>query len=874
MRFVIRNNKTVCESNSRWRQVLVFSLGTVIAITALLAVARGQQTSAPPAASPAPSAEASPIATAVPTPIPLAEMIEQAEIASANLRNIEADLASDQTTLTVEAELPVLMQEIGTRLEENEKTLISRPSLETLKDLETEWKALTEKLTVWRRDLRTRATSLDREATRLAQLEQTWLKTLAQVESNQTPSGQGDQPAGPFAPAEILQRMQSVIAAIRRTRDAVENRRGQILTLQNRVAEQDARIAGAVASVRQVREETINSLFVKDSPSIWTAELWSRPLQNLLQDSQNTFSTQWSTLSTYAQRQRPRFIFHALILVSLIAALYWARRRVQPWVVAEPSLEGVARVFNVPVATALVLSILMSGWVYPQAPRMLSAILGAAALIPTIIILRQLVERHLFPVLSALVVFYLIDLLRTISIALPLVSRMLFLAEMFGGLIFILWLIKSKQLPEVRDAERSWLWEIVRLGAGIAGVVFLAAFVANALGYVRVADLVGNAVLRSAYVAVILFATVKIADGLIMFTLRIRPISLLGMVRRHRRFVRRRVQRTLRWIAALLWAMITLEMFSLRAPAAENIRAALSARLDVGTLHISLGNVAAFLIAVLVAFLLSRFIRFLLEEDVYPRINLARGVPYAVSTMLHYAILLVGFLFAVAAMGIDMTKFTILAGAFGVGLGFGLQNIVNNFVSGLILLFERPVNVGDMIQIGERDGRLRRIGMRASVIRTLEGSEVIVPNGQLISEEVLNWTLSDQQRRLEIPVGVAYGTDPERVIALLTEMASKHPDVMNEPPPDTLFVGFGDSALNFQLRAWTSRFERWIVVKSELTIGVNATLRDAGISIPYPQRDLHIRTNATESAMPRADETGQSTLSDKHPPETAADTKN
>ena len=129
--------------------------------------------------------------------------------------------------------------------------------------------------------------------------------------------------------------------------------------------------------------------------------------------------------------------------------------------------------------------------------------------------------------------------------------------------------------------------------------------------------------------------------------------------------------------------------------------------------------------------------------------------------MLHYAILLVGFFFAVAAMGIDMTKFTILAGAFGVGLGFGLQNIVNNFVSGLVLLFERPVHVGDMIQVGEREGRLRHIGMRASVIRTLEGSEVIVPNGQLISEEVLNWTLSDQQRRLEIPVGVAYGTDPD-----------------------------------------------------------------------------------------------------------------
>ena len=869
------NSKIACGSNSRWRQVLAFPLGTVIAITALVAVALGQETSAPPAASPTPSTEVSPPAAPGPTPIPLAEIVTQAEAASADLRNVEVDLESDQITATVDAELPVLMREIDGRLDENEKILNSRPSLETLKNLETEWKDLTEKLIVWRRDLTTRATSLDREITRLRQLDQTWRKTLAEVEGTQTPPGEGDQPetARAVTPPEILQRMRSVIAAIKQTRDATEERRAQVLTLQSRVAEQDARIAEALASVRQVRDETINRLFVKDSPPIWSAQVWSRAGQNLLQDSQNSFTTQWSTLGTYTRRQWTRFLFHGLILVSLVAAIYLARRRVQPWVVAEPSLEGVARVFNVPLATALVLSILMSGWVYPQVPRMLSAILGAAALIPTIIILRQLVDRHLFSVLNALVVFYFIDLLRTISTALPLASRLLFLAEMLGGLIFLGWLIKSERLSQVREAGRNWLREIVRLGARIAGVVFLTAFIANALGYVSIADLLGNAVLRSAYVAVILFATVKIADGLMMFTLRMRPISLLGMVRRHRRFLRRRIQRTLRWIAALLWALFTLEMFSLRAPAVETIRAALSARLEVGALHISLGNVAAFLIAVWVAFLLSRFLRFLLEEDVYPRVNLARGVPYAISTMLHYAILLVGFFFAVAAMGIDMTKFTILAGAFGVGLGFGLQSIVNNFVSGLILLFERPVNVGDMIQVGERDGRLRRIGMRASVIRTLEGSEVIVPNGQLISEEVLNWTLSDQQRRLEIPVGVAYGTDPERVIELLTEMASKHSDVMREPPPDTLFVGFGDSALNFQLRAWTGSFERWIVIKSELTIGINATLRDAGITIPFPQRDLHIHTVAPASAMPQAAEASQSTSSANTGPEPASDTK-
>ena len=149
------------------------------------------------------------------------------------------------------------------------------------------------------------------------------------------------------------------------------------------------------------------------------------------------------------------------------------------------------------------------------------------------------------------------------------------------------------------------------------------------------------------------------------------------------------------------------------------------------------------MIAIWASVLVSRFVRFVLEEDVYSHLVLERGIPYAISTMLHYAILLIGFFVALGALGIDLTKITILAGAFSVGVGFGLQNVINNFVSGLILLFERPIKIGDIIEVGGNIGEVRRIGIRASIIRTKDGSEVIVPNGLLISGQVTNWTLSD-----------------------------------------------------------------------------------------------------------------------------------
>ncbi|MBW2237329.1 MAG: mechanosensitive ion channel, partial [Deltaproteobacteria bacterium] len=179
--------------------------------------------------------------------------------------------------------------------------------------------------------------------------------------------------------------------------------------------------------------------------------------------------------------------------------------------------------------------------------------------------------------------------------------------------------------------------------------------------------------------------------------------------------------------------------------------------------------------------------------------------------------------------------------ALGVGIGFGLQTVVNNFVSGVILLFERPVRVGDRVQIADLLGVVTHIGLRASRIRTFDGSDVIVPNGDLIASQLINWTLSDAKRRIILPVGVAYGTDPEKVLAILEGVARENPEVLDDPPPETLFRNFGDSSLDFELRAWTESERGWNPVRSDLAVSISRAFAEAGIQIPFPQRDLHLR---------------------------------
>jgi small-conductance mechanosensitive channel len=293
-------------------------------------------------------------------------------------------------------------------------------------------------------------------------------------------------------------------------------------------------------------------------------------------------------------------------------------------------------------------------------------------------------------------------------------------------------------------------------------------------------------------------------------------------------------------VCVIGWAVLTLIGFGALENAVEGTIRILKTEVSIGDFSLVPGDIVIFLFMVWLTFKLSQLLRFVLETDVMPRMELPRGVPGAVSRLSHYAIVVAGVMIAATAAGLDFSRINLIIGALGVGIGFGLQNVVNNFVSGLILLFERPIRVGDRVQLDQVFGTVEDIGMRASVVRTFQGAEVIVPNANLISAEVTNWTLSDERRRMDLPVGVAYGTDPEAVIEILIGVAGEHPEVLSDPEPQGLFLGFGESSLDFQLRAWTRA--DFVRVSSELLLAVNRALGDEGIEIPFPQRDLHLRS--------------------------------
>lgn len=261
-----------------------------------------------------------------------------------------------------------------------------------------------------------------------------------------------------------------------------------------------------------------------------------------------------------------------------------------------------------------------------------------------------------------------------------------------------------------------------------------------------------------------------------------------------------------------------------------------------GDIHISPGFLMVVAVVFYFALLVSKAAQAILLREVLPRYGSDKGSQLSISRLVHYAILTGGFFVMLRVLGFKPDQLAILGGAFGVGIAFGLQAIITNFASGLILLFERPIKVGDTLQLGGEFGEVKKLGLRATVIRTFDNAEIVVPNSDLITGQVTNWTLASRKVRVRVPIGVAYGTEVAKVLEILRGVAAANPMVLGDPKPAAFFLAFGASSLDFELRVWIPDFLEKTQVLSDLNQDIEAELSANGIEIPFPQTDLHIRS--------------------------------
>lgn len=270
-----------------------------------------------------------------------------------------------------------------------------------------------------------------------------------------------------------------------------------------------------------------------------------------------------------------------------------------------------------------------------------------------------------------------------------------------------------------------------------------------------------------------------------------------------------------------------------------------------------------------IAYVVGRVISRLFQKIILSRFKIDRGTKEAISSVIGYLIAGIGFLIVLKGVGIDLSSLTVIAGVLGLGIGFGFQNVAGNFISGITILFEQPLKVGDLVEVNDLLGTVEKISIRSTVVRTIDNLFVIVPNTSFIENNIVNWSYRDQKCRVHIPVGVAYGTDTTLVTEALLTAARRHPSVLKNPTPKVWFKEFGDSSLNFELLVWFDDPPEIPQLKSDLNFSIETELNLRDINIPFPQRDLHIKN--PQELIPLFQGSGNLKVSDSNSP---SDTNN
>lgn len=462
-------------------------------------------------------------------------------------------------------------------------------------------------------------------------------------------------------------------------------------------------------------------------------------------------------------------------------------------------------------------------------------------LIPLLIILLKIIDPKLKSGLYLFMLLFLVKELKVNTGSDTSIERVFLLGLTLLTYLAIYWVERKGVFKNILGDEKQekYFKILFKISYSIVSLVLIL----NILGYVMLANILINGFYNSIYATILLLTASLVFNALILLFLKTKPLQKLKIVALHSENIISTLRKIITVFFTVIWIIIVLDAFQIYEMVTALIMAILSYNLGYGSISFAISDIILFVVTIWVAFQLSKFIQFVLEIDILPQLRLPRGVPGAITSLTNYFIIGLGILFAFISIGIDLNKFAFVIGALGVGIGFGLQNLVNNFISGIILIFERPIQIGDIIKVGDITGSVKKIGLRASVVRTFEGADIIVPNGNLISGELTNWTFSDQFRRMDITVGVEYGTDVQKIEELLLIVANANKGVLDKPAPMVIFSDFGNSSLDFVLRAWTKKFDQWVQIESEIRFAINKIFKENNITIPFPQTDLNFKNS-------------------------------
>lgn len=793
-----------------------------------------------------PSATPAPNPVLGPTPIPTNDIATRAGSARDLVRNTETTIAPDDRLKQIQQAFPDEKNRIVEIGKQTEESLKNFGQVDRIKELEKASVRSSERLDRWMRDLSTRSGALESTLDDLQAERQLWELTRDQERTDELPEA-------------LTQQISEAIETIRSGEDSVRSARDTVLALQAGVAQEQSALNDLLARQRKESSDRSVGIFTSDSPPLWRAFGGSGGIQvSSIGQMKAISERQLQDVRGYIAERGFFLLTWLLLWAGLAVTLILLRRKAMLWVQQDRSLATTVAVLDRPLAAAAVIILVVGSIVDMQAPTAWFDVINLMLLLTIALLLFRILGKNLRPIPYLMIpLFVLLRLVQLSSVA-SVTHRLWLLALALAGILFSLWFLRilKSDTGELSEAWLHWVTRAFRLAILLLAVGLLA----NITGSVRLGEILVIGTVDGIFTAIVLVVLGALLRAMVRVALLSAAARRLGIAPDHSDTVRRALFGAITLAITILWVVFTLKGFMLYDPAMAKIGKVLQASMSIGEFSLSLGKVLTFVFIIWLSVKLAALVDFVLEVIILRHVTLPVGVPQTISRLSRYIVILVGVVVAFSAIGFDLGKTALVAGGLGVGIGFGLQNIVNNFVSGLILLFERPIRIGDTIELGAASGVVEKIGLRATLIRTWRGPELVVPNADLISSSVLNWTLMRDRRRIEIPVGVDYESDPETVATLLIDIAADHPEVLKHPEPACLFLGFGDSSLDFQIRAWADAGD-CLRIESELRFAISRALKEAGITIPFPQRDVHVKRTTPEPSEGGAGESARGGVS-------------
>jgi len=589
------------------------------------------------------------------------------------------------------------------------------------------------------------------------------------------------------------------------------------------------------------QKELRTKIWVPRYPPIWRMErdVDSAPAPRVIW---NQIKTDRSIITAFF-RSNDHFTYYVLFffLITFGIILYLRFQGEKFYSSFYDELESARIILNNPFLSALVIT---SFWalLFGDTPSEFGRIIAPLLLIPVTFLLWRLNPEWPLRRLVVFVILYLAYFILPMFNDIPYAQRIIMLVLSTGILGYLIWYRKERSSDM---GLKKWWFGLISILTNIFVLLCAISIFTNVMGSLELTQLL----LYSVVGTLLAFMLLRV---LVELTLALALLLLLGPLYQRSHILKKDSQTVMKYLRKLgimvaiwFWLVTILDLLTIRAQVGTAIIDFFTYRINVGEVSFSLWNIIAFFLIIRISSILSVFIRYVLDMEIYPRANLKEGVPTTISVMVRYTIAFIGILLALAAAGIGMSELTIAVGALGVGIGFGLQNIVSNFISGIILALERPIKIGDVVVVDNVTGIVRDIGIRASQIRTYDGADVLVPNGALISNKVTNWTLSDNKNRVTIDVRVPFDSDLKAVSKLLLDTSAALPDILNDPLPYLNFTGIGESAMEIKLYIWLADRGQILERIATMRIAIYDALQNAGYEIPVKRLSVEVDDEKT-----------------------------